>query len=128
MTRKEAIEVFNEPTKHIQLLKGKIVYSQFFVEAMEMAITALEQQPCEDAVSRDAIRQGMLKYGFTAPDMTVHEFVEDELPSVTQKSGYWIITPLSVTGRHYQCSECKYIHTFTNFEYCPKCGAKMIEP
>lgn len=44
MTRKEAIEVFNEPTKHIQLLKGEIVYSQFFVEAMEMAITALERE------------------------------------------------------------------------------------
>lgn len=44
MTRKEAIKVFNEPTKHIQLLKGKIVYSQFFVEAMEMAITALERE------------------------------------------------------------------------------------
>ena len=44
-----------------------------------------------------------------------------------QKSGKWIITTFSVTGRHYQCSECKYIHTFTNFEYCPKCGAKMVE-
>ena len=44
MTNEEAIKVFNEPTKHIQLLKGKIVYSQFFVEAMEMAITALERE------------------------------------------------------------------------------------
>ena len=44
MTREEAIEVINEPTKHIQLLKGEIVYSQFFVEAMEMAITALERE------------------------------------------------------------------------------------
>ena len=44
MTREEAIEVFNEPTKHIQLLKGEIVYSQFFVEAMEMAIIALERE------------------------------------------------------------------------------------
>ena len=44
MTRKEAIKVFNEPTKHIQLLKGEIVYSQFFVKAMEMAITALERE------------------------------------------------------------------------------------
>lgn len=24
----------------------------------------------------------MMKYGFLAPDMTVHEFVEDELPTV----------------------------------------------
>lgn len=44
MTNKEAIEVFNDPTKHIKLVKGQIVYSQFFVEAMEMAIEALEQK------------------------------------------------------------------------------------
>lgn len=44
MTREEAIEVFNELTKHIQLLKGEIVYSQFFIEAMEMAITAFERE------------------------------------------------------------------------------------
>lgn len=44
MTRKEAIEVFNNPTKHIKLVKGQIVYSQFFVEAMEMAINALERE------------------------------------------------------------------------------------
>lgn len=44
MTNKEAIEVFNNPTKHIKLVKGQIVYSQFFVEAMEMAINALERE------------------------------------------------------------------------------------
>lgn len=33
-------------------------------------------------ISRKAVRDGMMKYGFIAPDMTVHEFVEDELPSV----------------------------------------------
>ena len=44
MTRKEAIEVFNYPTNHIKLIKGQIAYSQFFVEAMEMAIEALERE------------------------------------------------------------------------------------
>ena len=36
----------------------------------------------DDLTSRKAVRDGMMKYGFHAPDMTVHEFVEDELPSV----------------------------------------------
>lgn len=36
----------------------------------------------DDLISRKAIRDGMMKYGFHAPDMTVHEFVENELPSV----------------------------------------------
>lgn len=44
MTNKEAIEVFNNPTKHIQLVKGQIVYSQFFVEAMEKAIESFERE------------------------------------------------------------------------------------
>lgn len=35
-----------------------------------------------ELTSRKAVRDGMMKYGFVAPDMTVHEFVEDELPSV----------------------------------------------
>ena len=36
----------------------------------------------DDLISRKAVLDGMMKYGFLAPDMTVHEFVEDELPSV----------------------------------------------
>ena len=36
----------------------------------------------DELVSRKTVRDGMMKYGFHAPDMTVHEFVEDELPPV----------------------------------------------
>ena len=35
-----------------------------------------------DLIDRAAVKAGMMKYGFTAPDMTVHEFVEDELPAI----------------------------------------------
>lgn len=35
-----------------------------------------------DLTSRKAVHDGMTKYGFVAPDMTVHEFVKDELPPV----------------------------------------------
>jgi hypothetical protein len=35
----------------------------------------------DDLISRHIIQEQMLKYGFTAPDMTVTEFVEDCLPS-----------------------------------------------
>ena len=34
-----------------------------------------------DYISRGAIKDTMLRYGFKAPDMTVTEFVEDELPA-----------------------------------------------
>lgn len=39
----------------------------------------------EDCVNRQAVKEGMIKYGFHAPDMTVTEFIEDELPPVTPK-------------------------------------------
>ena len=35
-----------------------------------------------DLIDRAAVKAGMMKYGFKAPDMTVHEFVEDELPAI----------------------------------------------
>ena len=38
------------------------------------------QEPCENAISRQAVKEKMIKYGFHAPDMTVTEFVEDLLP------------------------------------------------
>ena len=49
----------------------------------DMAIKALEKESCEDAVSRQTVKEQMIYYGFHAPDMTVTEFVEDCLPSVT---------------------------------------------
>lgn len=53
-------------------------------DCVRVAIKALEQEPCEDAVSRDVVKEQMIMYGFHAPDMTVTEFVED-LPSVNPK-------------------------------------------
>lgn len=52
-------------------------------ETADYIIKALEQQASEDCVSRQAVKEGMMKYGFRAPDMTVTEFIEDELMSVT---------------------------------------------
>lgn len=51
----------------------------------------------EDAVSREAVKNGMIKYGFHAPDMTVTEFVEDCLPS---------LTPQTVTEFADKCKKC----------------------
>lgn len=97
----------------------------------------LEQEPCEDCVSRKEVKEKMLKYGFKAPDMTVTEFVEDELPPVRpeEKVGYWIHKKYS-NGSCYECSECggmapnydcdsTYAEGKHPTDYCPKCGAKM---
>ena len=44
----------------------------------------------DDLVSRQAVKDGMIKYGFVAPDMDVYEFVEDELPSIQLITEKWI--------------------------------------
>ena len=105
MTREEAKEkMFNQWQ---EFLENNIDYAGIS-EAYKMAIKALEQEPCDkcvystkdgycqydditetippfeqcdDAISRQAVKEQMIKYGFHAPDMTVTEFVED-LPSV----------------------------------------------
>lgn len=92
-------------------------------------LKALEQQPCEDAVSREAVKEQMIKYGYLAPDMTVTEFVEG-LPSVTptRPNGEWIINKDKDTV----CSNCEepiFKYQKVDFDYrphfCPNCGADM---
>ena len=89
-----------------------------------------EQEPCDDAISRQAVKEQMIKYGFHAPDMTVTEFVEDLPPVRPQepKTGHWIETEY----HRWKCSVCREkgmsewdnIHDVrTNF--CPNCGARM---
>ena len=131
MTREDAIKVLNMVEAH-----------GLADEAKRIAIEALEQQPCEDAISRQAVKEQMIKYGFHAPDMTVTEFVED-LPSVsTEKIGHWIM-PVQDDGMsdpiYYQvrCSECGFdldpqtwhqeLHQYGADKYCPKCGCRMME-
>ena len=70
----------------------------------EALVQYFNKKPCEDAVvSRETVRQGMMKYGFTAPDMTVHEFVEDELPSVTPNCSTCEYEEDKDSGECYEC-------------------------
>jgi len=86
------------------------------VNAVKGAIKALSQEPCDDAISREAVIQTLNKMDrYTATELTlcdtdkkfpanevfivddVYEQIAEHLPSVTQKSG--------------KCKNCKY------FEY-----------
>lgn len=97
---------------------------------VEEIMAALEQQPCEDAISRQVIKEQMIKYGFHAPDMTVTEFVENLPPATPQpKTGYWIADvdrwgDIVTTVNGYRCSECNAFDTDKD-NYCPSCGLKM---
>lgn len=95
-------------------------------EALENYIKALEQQPCEDCISR----KEMLKYQeylhgkmSNEENHKLWEFIK-QLPSVTPKPeiGHWIL----LANELYMCSEC-YAKWTMRLNYCPDCGAKMKE-
>ena len=50
-----------------------------------------------------------------------------KLPPVTPqpKTGRWIFD--EILDRNYYCSECKSMGV-DYWDYCPNCGAKMVEP
>ncbi len=92
MTREEIIsglkftvEMFLfDPTTGEKYTEPRNDMDKTTIDACRGAIELLEQEPSGDAVSRQMVKEQMIKYGFHAPDMTVTEFVED-LPSVKQK-------------------------------------------
>lgn len=117
---------------HVRLDKSCKVYCQLRVEGGRCVAynswTPLPE-PCIDAVSRQTVKEQMIKYGFLAPDMTVTEFVEDELLPVTPKpkTGKWIeITTPRGTVIALRCSACEKSpkHAIRS-DFCPNCGADM---
>jgi hypothetical protein len=153
MTREEAINILHG----IQAdnLNLDDAYTKDKYEALDMAIKALEQEPCEDAISRDAVKE-LIKCGEstdTYDDVKqVCKWI-DALPSVTQKSteeatkefkellesGYyestykpkkWIVHEKPHGIRYLECPYCNiwYLneHLIRN-SYCPNCGTRMIE-
>lgn len=78
-----------------------------------------------DAVSRQVVKEQMLKYGFHASDMTVTEFVED-LPPVTPKreQGEWLNK--QVTDDYHVLGTCSLCHERNRIgKACRSCGAEM---
>ena len=86
---------------------------------------ALEQEPCGDAVSRQAVLEVIRK-------CHCEEWVKadigapiEALPSVTPqpKTGQWI----KQEDGTYKCSNCKNYELWEGI-YCASCGVKMVEP
>ena len=102
------------------------------LEALEMAIEALEQQPCEDCISRQAVINCVTSNEFR------YKIVEDikTLPSVTpkEKTGKWIDDGFYAEGHSeivYRCSQCNHCIielSIEEYNFCPNCGARMVEP
>lgn len=125
-------------------------YKDEVYSALEMALQALSQEPCADAVSRDAVIEATHHCG----DLQEVRGIVQQLPSVNpqpsehfidgvhaigyregykdaqkQKSGKWLITHLSNMA---YCSECDYLFkdipasVVEHFKYCPDCGCRMV--
>ena len=133
MTREEAIRMlkYNSNVIH-KTINGETDPNE--VEALDMAIKALEQEPCEDCISREAVNDGFKKYvGSSFAYGSVWGYINN-LPSVTpkEKIGKWETTTTIVCGRIFEvieieCSCCKQKQELvarTNF--CPNCGARMV--
>lgn len=107
-------------------------------DVTETIIKALEQEPCEDAVSRKDLYNALYEHFHDedAPNNitevrlgVVRNFVKD-FPSVTptRKKGKWIEHPHEAGENweysKYECSEC---HVWANddSDFCPNCGTEM---
>ena len=93
MTREEAI---------IRLKEGEPfceIYNPVWDEALDMAIKALEQEPCEDAISRQAVLDELNKWDWQELYLPIHfkENIIDVVPSVNPQE--------PKTGH---CRDCKW--------------------
>jgi hypothetical protein len=102
-------------------------------KAFEMAIEALEQEPCEDCVSRQAVLNLFDKSAYYSWEMCLLKRKIEELPSVppTRKKGEWVKFGQSFVNPNkflcYSCSECGSGAGKAKTKFCPDCGARMEE-
>ena len=107
-------------------------------EAHELAIKALEQEPCEDEyikVPKKALKYrtaGMVAYN--AEWLKNHFDIERAVICGVQepKTGHWIFDKEKLGYWISTCSECEHIFHGDELliykpKYCANCGAKMIE-
>ena len=96
------------------------------IEAFDLAIKTLEQKPCEDYVSREAVKEQfeeVIHNNGSATEFLVRLW---KLPSVT---------PTRPTARwerlvedYNKCSKCGEMgKLYRIYKYCPNCGAIMTE-
>ena len=131
MTKEEAIMVLKNEQPHCG--KKALFPEEKKYEAYDVAIKALEQEPCEDCVRRQAVLDYLEKMPSELTSdgrrmvrrRMLEEYISDTLPSVTPqpKNGMWI-EHFDESGKWYECDQC---HTDWGgpVNYCPNCGAKM---
>ena len=133
MTREEATEILKAYRNKLSNSVSNQLDGD--IKAFDMAIKALEQEPCEDAISRQAVLELAFDMAeidgehFDEPFMVIEVADIKDLPPVTpqQKVGRWIVkkAPRGYCDL-YEC-QCGWEQT-ENTRYCPNCGCRMVEP
>ena len=115
----------------------KVAVNKVMEQALEMAIQALSQEPCDDVISREAVLNLCTNDRYKIPyeyedDKGIHRGYDEyrlinyyklkQLPPVTQKSGKWIRS--LIYENTFNCSKCGSAG-YDTFKYCPNCGVKM---
>ena len=97
-----------------------------------MKIKALDQQPCEDCISRqEAISAIQDEYYADATGIDIVDIIA-HLPPVqpTRPTGKWGYVQYDYNPNigNWHCSECRFMFVMSGvpeYKYCPNCGAKM---
>lgn len=138
MTREErekAIRILDDMKVKIDIPKAAVMQNDKNW-ALDMAIKALEQEPCEDSVSRQAVKDIIyeecsgtkLDIDF-AKVLLLQRAVKALKPVVPIRSkGHWDIKD----NMWWVCSACgcqtRMMKKYNVPRFCPACGAKMVEP
>ena len=133
MKREEALRIIKECKE--KGFKHTFYTLNEYHTALDIAIKALEQEPCDDAINReDALMclTGEIKDTDTI-ETIIARFIKrlKSLPPVNPqpKMGEWIDDKCSICGKGIEDlidSREWYRNEEPNF--CPFCGAKMVEP
>ena len=130
MTREEAIKHIKAMCQMLLGADNKPISDTYY--ALEMAISALSAEPCEDAISRQAVIYGLAVIAKAKARSDAQKslmgrsmFFVEHMPPVQpiRPRGHWIECEDEVKV---YCSECKEKSDYPT-NYCQNCGADMRE-
>ena len=132
MTREEAID---------RLKEARAGHKEFLsVETLNIAIKALEQEPCEDCISRQQAIDKMQEleeediesYGCSIPESFDGKRAIEALKALSSvhpkpKVGRWIVQPKGIYA-HLVCDKCLSNAPYNcRTNYCPNCGQPKMQ-
>ncbi len=137
-------ETYNEISESTTIKCGE-VFAQKLLKYIKNGIP-LEQEPCDDAIRRQAVLDVLDKNKYSNKFCEEHHIdwsinlgmahiVVNDLPSVNPKerTGHWINS--NIPNEEYVCSECggacwyyDYRAKVAKSKFCPNCGCRMVEP